>query len=153
MDNIDSNFNSFGLDKDFIDNLSSLGYIAPTPIQKATISHVLNGKDIIAKAKTGSGKTLAFAIGIVNSLNISTLQPQALVLVPTRELGKQVLLDIKKVAKYRQNTKTTLLIGGEPLKAQATAISKGTHIIVATPGRLLDHLSRKSLELFNVKIK
>ena len=151
MDNIDINFNSFGLDKDFIDNLSSLGYITPTPIQKATISHVLNGKDIIAKAKTGSGKTLAFAIGIVNSLNISTLQPQALVLVPTRELGKQVLLDIKKVAKYRQNTKTTLLIGGEPLKAQATAISKGTHIIVATPGRLLDHLQKQSLDIKKIK--
>jgi len=145
------NFNQFNLSDEFVSNLQRLGYTHTTPIQEKSLSYILAKKDIIAKAKTGSGKTLAFAIGVVSSLDLSSMKHQSLIISPTRELASQLSQEIKKVAKYRQNIKVTLLVGGKPLKQQIDALAKGTHIIVATPGRLLDHLEKETLSIKSIK--
>lgn len=140
-------FSEFNLSEEFVNNLTKLGFIETTPIQEASIEYILNKNDVIAKAKTGSGKTLAFGIGVVNSLDLDRLVPQALIITPTRELANQVASDLKEIAKYQQNIKITTLIGGEPLSRQTASLKNGSHILVATPGRLLDHLEKEILTL------
>ncbi len=128
-------------------NLTQLGYVAMTPIQAATLPMALLGKDIIAQAKTGSGKTAAFAIPLLANLNPRRFAVQALVLCPTRELADQVATEIRRVARSEENTKVVTLCGGVPLRGQAASLEHGAHIVVGTPGRVMDHLERGTLRI------
>ena len=121
-----------------------------TPIQQQSLPHTLAGKDLIAKAKTGSGKTAAFAIGMLTKLQVNNFGCQALVLCPTRELATQVAKEIRRLARYRQNIKVITLSGGQPIGPQIGSLAHGAHIVVGTPGRIQDHLRKRTLILDKV---
>jgi ATP-independent RNA helicase DbpA len=118
-----------------------------TAIQAASLPSALLGKDLIAQAKTGSGKTAAFALALLANLNARRFAVQALVLCPTRELAEQVTSEIRRLARAEDNIKTITLCGGVPLRGQTTSLEHGAHIVVGTPGRVLDHLDRSHLQL------
>jgi ATP-independent RNA helicase DbpA len=128
-------------------NLQQLGYLEMTPIQAASLPQALLGKDLIAQAKTGSGKTAAFALTLLANLNPRRFAVQALVLCPTRELADQVTTEIRRLARAEDNIKVVTLCGGVPLRGQLATLEHGAHIVVGTPGRLMDHLERGSLPL------
>ena len=128
-------------------NLEQLGYLDMTPIQAASLPLALLGKDLIAQAKTGSGKTAAFALALLANLNPRRFAVQSLVLCPTRELADQVTTEIRRLARADDNVKVVTLCGGSPLRGQLASLEHGAHIVVGTPGRVLDHLARESLQL------
>jgi ATP-independent RNA helicase DbpA len=132
-------------------NLASLGYAAMTPIQSHSLPLILAGKDVIARAKTGSGKTAAFGIGLLTQLEVASPAVQALVLCPTRELADQVGKELRRLARFTDNIKVLTLCGGVPFGPQLSSLEHGVHIVVGTPGRLLDHLRRGSLDLGGLK--
>ena len=128
-------------------NLVQLGYTEMTPIQAAALPPALLGKDIIAQAKTGSGKTAAFALALLANLNARRFAVQALVLCPTRELADQVTTEIRRLARAEENIKVVTLCGGVPLRNQMASLENGAHIAVGTPGRIMDHLERGTLDI------
>ena len=128
-------------------NLASLGYLEMTPIQAHSLPLILAGKDVIAKAKTGSGKTAAFGIGLLSSVLVASLRVQALVLCPTRELADQVGKELRRLARFTDNVRILTLCGGVPFGPQLASLEHGAQVVVGTPGRLLDHLRRGTLEL------
>ena len=128
-------------------NLVRLGYLQMTPIQAASLPLALAGKDLIAQAKTGSGKTASFALPLLANLNIRRLAVQALVMCPTRELADQVTQELRRLASADDNIKVLTLCGGVALRGQTLSLSHGAHVIVGTPGRILDHLDRGHLAL------
>ena len=146
-----SEFSSLNLSSALQDNLASLGYLQMTPIQAQSLPLVLDGKDLIAKAKTGSGKTAAFALGLLAKLNVNRLEVQALVLCPTRELADQVAQEIRRLARALPNVKLVTLCGGTQTAPQSATLSFGAHIAVGTPGRILKHLEQGTLELSGLK--
>ncbi len=131
-------------------NLVSLGYQTMTPIQAASLPTVLANQDLIAQAKTGSGKTAVFGIGLLAKLNVQQFRVQSLVLCPTRELADQVGKEIRRLARFTHNIKLLTLCGGAPIGPQFGSLEHGAHIIVGTPGRILKHLGKSSLQLDNV---
>ncbi len=139
------------LSEQIIENLNQLDYETMTPIQEATIPLLLDRKDIIAQAKTGSGKTAAFGIPTVDSIDTTSYNPQALILSPTRELADQVAKELRRLARYRENLKIITLCGGTAMAPQISSLNRGAHIIIGTPGRLQDHLSRETIELKEIK--
>ena len=128
-------------------NLESLGYSEMTPIQAQSLPVVLAGKDLIAQAKTGSGKTAAFGIGLLQSLRVDNYAVQSLVLCPTRELADQVAKELRRLARFTHNVKILTLCGGVSIGPQLGSLERGAHIIVGTPGRIVDHLRKGSLQL------
>jgi len=128
-------------------NLQRLGYEQMTPIQAASLPLALAGRDLIAQAKTGSGKTAAFALPLLANLNPRRFEVQALVLCPTRELAEQVTQEMRRLARADDNIKILTLCGGTTMRPQIASLAHGAHIVVGTPGRLLDHLSRETLSL------
>ncbi|MDB5820757.1 MAG: hypothetical protein JWQ11_4397 [Rhizobacter sp.] len=128
-------------------NLSQLGYERMTPIQAASLPMALAGQDLIAQAKTGSGKTAAFALALLANLNVRRFAVQALVMCPTRELADQVTQEIRRLARAEDNVKVLTLCGGAVIRGQASSLEHGAHIVVGTPGRLLDLLERGTLDL------
>lgn len=140
-------FSSLHLQAPMLKNLASLGYSEMTPVQAHSLPLILAGKDVIAKAKTGSGKTAAFGIGLLTHLDASALRVQALVLCPTRELADQVGKEMRRLARFTENIKILSLCGGVPFGPQLSSLAHGVHVVVGTPGRLLDHLRRGSLNL------
>ncbi len=130
-----------------LENLERLGYREMTPIQAASLPPALLGKDLIAQAKTGSGKTAAFALALLANLNARRFAVQALVLCPTRELADQVATEVRRLARADDNVKVVTLSGGVPLRGQAASLEHGAHVVVGTPGRVLDHLERGNLQL------
>ncbi|MFQ2766536.1 ATP-dependent RNA helicase DbpA [Aeromonas caviae] len=146
-----SEFSSLNLSSALQDNLASLGYLQMTPIQAQSLPLVLDGKDLIAKAKTGSGKTAAFGLGLLAKLDVNRLAVQALVLCPTRELADQVATEIRRLARTLPNVKLVTLCGGTPTAPQSATLSFGAHIAVGTPGRILKHLEQGTLELDDLK--
>jgi len=132
-------------------NIELLGYPIMTPIQTQALPLILEGKDLLAQAKTGSGKTTAFAIGLLHKLQVKTCQTQALILCPTRELADQVSKEIRRLARAIPNTKIITLCGGKPMAPQLTSLEHSPHIVVGTPGRILNHLEKGSLKLEGIK--
>ena len=132
-------------------NLDSLGYHQMTAIQAKSLPVILEGRDLIAQAKTGSGKTAAFGIGILQHLNPTYFAVQALVLCPTRELADQVANELRRLARAMDNIKILSLCGGVPMGPQIGSLQHGAHIVVGTPGRIQDHLSRGSLSLKSIR--
>ena len=128
-------------------NLQQLGYLGMTPIQAASLPLALAGHDLIAQAKTGSGKTAAFALVVLANLNVRRFAVQALVLCPTRELSDQVTQELRRLARAEENIKILTLCGGATMRPQLASLEHGAHIVVGTPGRIIDHLERGSLRL------
>jgi ATP-independent RNA helicase DbpA len=128
-------------------NLEQMGIVEMTPIQALSLPLALKGSDLIAQAMTGSGKTIAYGLPLVEKLEISNLSVQALVLCPTRELADQVTQEIRRLARSRENIKVITLCGGVALRTQTLSLLHGAHVVVGTPGRILDHLERESLHL------
>ena len=144
------NFTSLKIENTLKHSLSKMNFLKPTPIQGLAIPVALEGKDILGTAQTGTGKTLAFSIPLVNKL-ILDKNAVALVMCPTRELATQVMEAIKSLISDRINIRTALLIGGESMQNQLRQLGKRSRIIVGTPGRINDHLKRKSLNLSATK--
>ena len=142
-----TDFASLPLPPHVLQNLARLGYTAMTPIQAAALPSALGGKDLIAQARTGSGKTAAFALALLANLNIRRLAVQALVLCPTRELADQVTQEVRRLAAAEDNIKVLTLCGGSTMRPQLASLEHGAHVVVGTPGRLMDHLERGSLDL------
>ena len=140
-------FSALALSPATLTNLQQLGYLHMTPIQAASLPPALLGKDLIAQASTGSGKTAAFGLALLSNLNPRCFGVQALVLCPTRELADQVSEEIRRLARGTDNVKVVTLCGGVPLRGQAQSLSHGAHIVVGTPGRVMDHLERQHLVL------
>jgi ATP-independent RNA helicase DbpA len=128
-------------------NLERLGYRSMTPIQAASLPPALAGKDLIAQAATGSGKTAAFGLALLANLNPRRFAVQAVVLCPTRELADQVTAEIRRLARAEDNIKVVTLCGGVALRGQTASLEHGAHIVVGTPGRIMDHLERQHLAL------
>ena len=142
-----SSFSNLPLAPHVLANLHNLGYTAMTPIQAASLPLALAGHDLIAQAKTGSGKTAAFALALLANLNPRRFAVQALVLCPTRELADQVTQELRRLAAAEDNIKILTLCGGATMRPQLASLEHGAHIVVGTPGRLMDHLERGSLNL------
>ena len=142
-----ASFSSLPLPPHTLENLASLGYTAMTPIQAASLPLALAGHDLIAQAKTGSGKTAAFALALLANLNVRRFAVQALVVCPTRELADQVTQEVRRLARAEDHIKVLTLCGGATMRPQLASLEHGAHIVVGTPGRLMDHLERGSLNL------
>lgn len=142
-------FQDMGLNSLILKNLGRLNFTTPTPIQKETIPFALEKRDILGSAQTGTGKTLAFAIPLVNKL-LEDPKAQALVLTPTRELALQVAQSIKQLLPIDSPIKSALLIGGEAMPKQLQQLKSGARIIVGTPGRVIDHTERRTLNLAKI---
>ncbi|WP_415912052.1 ATP-dependent RNA helicase DbpA [Neptuniibacter sp. QD37_11] len=146
----DTCFSNLNIPKPMLKNLDHLGYKQMTAIQEKALPEVLRGNDLIAKAKTGSGKTAAFGIGTLLNLNLRSFATQALVLCPTRELATQVANELRKLARFTENVKILTLCGGQSIGPQIGSLEHGAHIVVGTPGRIKDHLRKKTLRLDQV---
>ncbi len=140
-------FSTLALGAAQLANLQQLGYTQMTPIQAASLPLALRGQDLIAQASTGSGKTAAFGLALLARLNPRHFAVQALVLCPTRELADQVATEVRRLARAEENIKVVTLCGGVPLRGQMLSLEHGAHIVVGTPGRVMDHLERGSLTL------
>lgn len=145
-DNIMKNFDGFGLSPALARSLAQMQYVTPTPIQAQAIPFALKGDDIIGTAQTGTGKTAAFAIPLLERL-LNKPHSNALVLTPTRELGKQVMDVMHQLISPKSNIKTAFIIGGESMGKQLNQLRARPRLIVGTPGRINDHLERKNMNL------
>ncbi|KJY87418.1 DEAD/DEAH box helicase [Vibrio neptunius] len=142
-----TSFKSLNLRSELIETLNSLNYTEMTPIQQQALPIVLEGKDVIGQGKTGSGKTAAFTLGLLSNLNVKRFRVQTLVLCPTRELADQVAKEVRTLARGIHNIKVLTLCGGMPMGPQIGSLEHGAHILVGTPGRILDHLSKGRINL------
>ena len=140
-------FSSLNLKSQLLDNLKSLDYLEMTPVQSLSLPPILEGKDVIVQSKTGSGKTAAFGLGLLQKLDVGKFVIQSMVLCPTRELAEQVANEIRTLARTTNNIKVLSLCGGVPIGGQANSLEHGAHIVVGTPGRINDHLTRGTLDL------
>ena len=146
-----STFESFGLSETISSSLKNMGFVNPTPIQEQSIPIGLKGLDILGSAQTGTGKTAAFGIPIIENLN-KDKNGIAVILAPTRELAKQIYDVIRELLGYKNTLKVTALIGGESITNQLRNLKRGPRIIIGTPGRINDHINRKSLYVKKTKI-
>lgn len=142
-----TSFSTINLKPDLLSNLATLGYTQMTPIQALSLPSILAGKDVIGQGKTGSGKTAAFGLGVLSNLNVKRFRVQALVLCPTRELADQVATEIRTLGRAIHNIKVLTLCGGMPMGPQIGSLEHGAHILVGTPGRILDHLEKGRIDL------
>ncbi|MGF1742484.1 ATP-dependent RNA helicase DbpA [Vibrio profundum] len=142
-----ASFATLPLKTELLETLDSLGYTAMTAIQQQSLPSILAGKDVIGQGKTGSGKTAAFSLGLLSNLNVKRFRVQSLVLCPTRELADQVANEIRTLARAIHNIKVLTLCGGTPMGPQIGSLEHGAHILVGTPGRILDHLDRGRINL------
>ncbi|MDR2688212.1 MAG: DEAD/DEAH box helicase, partial [Azoarcus sp.] len=145
-------FAQLGLSAELLTALSGLGYETPSPIQAACIPHLLDGRDLLGEAQTGTGKTAAFALPALARLDLSTPAPQVLVLTPTRELALQVAEAFTRYAHHLKGFHVLPIYGGQSMVVQLRQLARGAHVIVGTPGRIMDHLERGSLKLDTLKI-
>jgi len=140
-------FSDLGLSQPVLKALKEIGYETPSAIQAATIPTLLGGRDVVGMAQTGTGKTAAFALPIIDRLDLSQKTPQALVLAPTRELALQVCEAFEKYAGHLKDVHVLPVYGGQGYGVQLSALRRGVHIVVGTPGRIIDHLEKGTLDL------
>ena len=147
---LETSFADLGLSAPIISALNDLGYEKPSPIQAECIPHLLNGRDVLGMAQTGSGKTAAFSLPLLHNIDASLKAPQILVLAPTRELAVQVAEAMTDFSKHMHGVNVVALYGGQRYDVQLRALRQGPQVVVGTPGRLLDHLKRGTLNLSNL---
>ncbi len=146
----ETSFADLGLSAPIISALTDLGYEKPSPIQAECIPHLLSGRDVLGMAQTGSGKTAAFSLPLLHNIDASLKAPQILVLAPTRELAVQVAEAMTDFSKHMHGVNVVALYGGQRYDVQLRALRQGPQVVVGTPGRLLDHLKRGTLNLSNL---
>jgi len=146
-----NSFSTLSLSTEMIDNLNKLDYKEMTPVQEESLPHIIERADVMAQAKTGSGKTAAFGIGLLHHLDVKEVKVQAAIMCPTRELSEQVANELRRLARFTSNIKILTLVGGEAVYPQKVALEKGVHIIVGTPGRIMDTITKGHLDLSDVK--
>ncbi|MCK4742638.1 MAG: DEAD/DEAH box helicase [Sulfuriflexus sp.] len=144
-------FDQLALNKSLLKALDEVGYESPSPIQAQTIPLLLEGRDIIGQAQTGTGKTAAFALPLISNLELKQKDPQVLVLAPTRELAIQVAEAFQKYAKHMKGFHVLPVYGGQDYRLQTRALQRGVHVVVGTPGRVMDHMRRGTMKLDNLK--
>src|SRR4051794_9538554 len=144
-------FSELGLDEAVLKALKDVGYETPSAIQAATIPPLLEGRDVVGMAQTGTGKTAAFALPILSRLDLSQSTPQALVLAPTRELALQVCEAFESYAAHLRGVRVLPVYGGQGYGVQLSALRRGVHVVVGTPGRIMDHLEKRTLDLSELK--
>lgn len=144
---IAQNFTELNLSEPLLKALADVGYEDPTPIQAQTIPHLLAGRDLLGQAQTGTGKTAAFALPILNNIQLEVTEPQALILAPTRELAIQVAEAFQRYAEYLRGFHVVPIYGGQDYGIQLRMLRRGVHVVVGTPGRVMDHMRRGSLNL------
>jgi len=132
--------------------IEQLGFVQMTPVQAHSLPALLGGKDVIAQARTGSGKTVAFGLALLARVEVERAAVQALVLCPTRELADQVSTEIRRLARFIANLRVVTLCGGVPVRTQRPALQTAPHVIVGTPGRILDHLARETFALDALRV-
>lgn len=145
------NFNDLPLSKDVLRGIKALGFEKPSPIQAQSIMPLLEGRDVIGQAQTGTGKTAAFGIPMIEGVDLSDNRVQGLILAPTRELAIQIADHIMRLSRYT-GVKVCPIYGGEKINKQINRLRRGVHIVVGTPGRVIDHLQRGTLKLRAVKM-
>ena len=141
------NFNELPISLEILRAINDLGYAEPTKIQQEAIPAILEGKDVLGKSHTGTGKTAAFGIPIIEKVQPNHKMCEALVICPTRELVLQVTNEFRKFSKYKEGVKIVPIYGGEPIERQIQLLKKGSAVIVGTPGRIMDHLRRRTIKL------
>jgi len=151
MTDIQTTFADLGLNADLLESLTGMGYVKPSPIQLECIPHLLAGRDVLGMAQTGSGKTAAFSLPLLHNIDPTVKAPQILVLAPTRELAVQVAEAMTEFAKHMRGLNVVALYGGQRYDVQLRALRQGPQVVVGTPGRLLDHLKRGTLDLSNLR--
>jgi len=145
-------FEELGVSPEILKAIEEMGYENPMPVQEEVIPYLLGeGNDVVALAQTGTGKTAAFGLPIIQGINVNNRVPQALILCPTRELCLQIAGDLNDYSKYIDGLKVLPVYGGSSIESQIRSLKNGVHIIVATPGRLLDLMERKTVKLATVK--
>src|SRR6201984_3339254 len=144
-------FETLGLCPGLVQTLTELGYTQPPPIQAGAIPHLLEGRDVLGQAQTGTGKTAAFALPILSRIDLSRKNPHALVLAPTRELAIQVAEAFQKYAMHLPGFHVLPIYGGQSYTPQLNALKRGVHVVVGTPGRMMDHRERATLSLEGIR--
>jgi ATP-dependent RNA helicase DeaD len=144
-------FEDLSLSESLLRAIREIGYESPSPIQAASIPHLLAGHDLLGQAQTGTGKTAAFALPVLQKIDLADRQPQALVLTPTRELALQVAEAFQTYARHMPEFHILPIYGGQSMDIQLRQLRRGVHVIVGTPGRVMDHLRRQSLSLENLR--
>lgn len=143
-------FEEFNLDKNIIKSLKNIKYEIPSKVQNKVIPELLNNKDIIVKSKTGSGKTASFAIPLCEKVDINNNSVQGLIIAPTRELALQIKEEVQNIGRIKK-VRCSAIFGKQPLKEQVAELKQRVHIVVATPGRIIDHIGRGTIDLSNIK--
>lgn len=144
-------FSDLALNKSLLKALDEVGYESPSPIQAQTIPLLLEGRDVLGQAQTGTGKTAAFALPLISNLELKQKDPQVLVLAPTRELAIQVAEAFQKYAKHMKGFHVLPVYGGQDYRVQIRALQRGVHVVVGTPGRVMDHMRRGTMKLDKLK--
>lgn len=145
-------FDTLGLDPKILRAITEMGFEEPSPIQAKAIPEVMAGHDVIGQAQTGTGKTAAFGIPLLEMLDPKVKATSALVMCPTRELAVQVAQEIKKLAKYKKGIAVLAVYGGEQIQKQINALKHPVHVIISTPGRIMDHLDRRTINLSKIQM-
>lgn len=145
-----ASFADLGLPREVAAALDDMGYFSPTPVQSAVYQKVMEGKDLMVQSRTGTGKTTAFGLPIVSAVETGRRAPQAIILTPTRELALQVSRELGMLSKHKGLAVETIY-GGAPIGKQIDALRQGVHVVVGTPGRVLDHIGRRTLDLKGVR--
>ena len=145
------NYADLGLSPEVMKAIDKKGYVRATPVQAGAIPYFMQWKDVIAKAPTGTGKTFAFGIPMVEHIDPQREEVQALVLAPTRELAVQIQEELRDLCEFKEGVRTVCLYGGAPIEKQITTLKKKPQIVVATPGRLMDHMKRRTVRLDKVE--
>jgi ATP-independent RNA helicase DbpA len=149
---VPSAFRALALSEKLLTVIEEIGFTEMTKVQSETIPLLLEGKDVVVQAPTGTGKTAAFALPILHSISMEARIPGALILCPTRELSAQVAREIRRLGRAHAGLRVLVLSGGEPRQRQKASLEEGAHILIGTPGRVLDHLRRQDLDLSSVKV-
>jgi ATP-dependent RNA helicase DeaD len=145
-------FDELGLSPELLKAVVDMGFEEATPIQALAIRPMMEGKDVCGQAQTGTGKTAAFGIPILEKIDIKDKRPQAIILCPTRELAIQIAEEFKNLSKYKRGVCVLPVYGGQPIERQLYALARGVQVIIGTPGRVMDHMERRTLNLSSVKI-
>lgn len=145
-------FDELNLSKDILNAISEIGFEQASPIQAKAIPFIVEGQDVTGLAMTGTGKTAAFGLPLIDKIDLQNKNTQALILCPTRELAIQISSELVKYAKYKKRITVLPVYGGQPIERQLYALSRGVQIVVGTPGRLMDHMDRGTINLNSIKM-
>ncbi len=147
-----SKFNDLNISKEILLAIKDMGFEEPTPIQAQSIPYMLNGEDLIGQAQTGTGKTAAFGIATLEKIDPGNKALQAVILCPTRELAIQVSEELKMLSRYQKAVRILPVYGGQPIDRQIKVLKKGVQVVIGTPGRIMDHMKRRTLKMGGVRI-